>query len=85
MQRLLTLLIILVSPPFAQSEEEEEVLPGFEMLPDRLLVETFDHWRVWDGRDQAGFTVPPGVYLYQVEVEADASTSRRQGVVSVAY
>ena len=84
MQRLLTLLIILVSPPFAQSEEEE-VLPGFEMLPDRLLVETFDHWRVWDGRDQDGFTVPPGVYLYQVEVEADAGTSRRQGVVSVAY
>jgi len=41
--------------------------------------------RVWDGRDQDGFTVPPGVYLYQVEVEADAGTSRRQGVVSVAY
>ena len=79
MQRLFTLLIILVSPPFAQSEEEE-VLPGFEMLPDRLLVETFDQRRVWDG-----FTVPPGVYLYQVEVEADAGTSRRQGVVSVAY
>ena len=79
MQRLLTPLIILVSPPFAQSEEEE-VLPGFEMLPDRLLVETFDYWRFWDG-----FTVPPGVDLYQDEVEADPGTSRRQGVVSVAY
>jgi hypothetical protein len=41
--------------------------------------------RVWDGRDRDGFTVPPGLYLYQVEVEADADTFQRQGVVSVAY
>ena len=41
--------------------------------------------RIWDGRDQAGFTVEPGVYLYQVQVEADAGIFRRQGLVSIAY
>ena len=41
--------------------------------------------RVWDGRDQDGFTVGQGLYLYQVEVEADVGTFQRQGVVSVAY
>lgn len=41
--------------------------------------------RIWDGRDQTGFTVPQGLYLYQVEVDADAGIFQRQGVVSVAY
>lgn len=41
--------------------------------------------RIWDGLDRHGATVPPGVYLYQVEVEADAGTFYRQGVVNVAY
>ena len=41
--------------------------------------------RIWDGRDQAGFTVEPGLYLYQVQVDADAATFQRQGVVSVVY
>ncbi len=41
--------------------------------------------RIWDGRDQAGFTVEPGIYLYQVQVEADAGIFRRQGLVSIAY
>ena len=40
---------------------------------------------IWDGRDQAGFTVEPGLYLYQIQVDADAGTFQRQGAVSVAY
>lgn len=48
MKQILALLPILVSPLFAQSDEEEQVLPGFELLPDRVLVETFDHWRGWE-------------------------------------
>ncbi len=41
--------------------------------------------RIWDGRDRNGETVVPGIYLYQVEVEADAGVFRRQGIVNVAY
>lgn len=41
--------------------------------------------RVWDGRDDWGALVSPGLYLYQVQVEADAETQSRTGVVNVAY
>ena len=41
--------------------------------------------RTWDGRDEKGRPVPPGLYLYQVRVEADQKNERRQGVVGVAY
>jgi hypothetical protein len=41
--------------------------------------------RIWDGRDRYGRTVPQGVYIYQVEVDADAGTFYRQGIVNVAY
>lgn len=41
--------------------------------------------RLWDGRDDYGDLVAPGLYLYQIEVQADLHTERRQGVVGVAY
>ena len=41
--------------------------------------------RVWDGRDDQGARVAPGVYLYRVRVEGDAGTASRQGVLSVVY
>ena len=41
--------------------------------------------RIWDGRDDWGVLVQPGIYLYQVQVAADAGTARRTGVVDVAY
>ncbi|NKB66525.1 MAG: hypothetical protein GKR89_05650 [Candidatus Latescibacteria bacterium] len=41
--------------------------------------------RLWDGRTDGGQLVPPGMYLYRVEVEADEGTAARQGVVGVAY
>lgn len=41
--------------------------------------------RVWRGVDGLGQRVPPGLYLYQIEVEADVGTRRRMGVVSVVY
>jgi len=41
--------------------------------------------RIWDARDAAGERVPPGLYIYRVEVQADAETMSRQGLVSVAY
>lgn len=41
--------------------------------------------QIWDGRDDQGRVVPPGIYLYQIEVNAEAGVERRQGVVQVAY
>lgn len=41
--------------------------------------------RVWDGRDDWGALVGPGLYLYQIQVAADSGTERRTGVVNVAY
>lgn len=41
--------------------------------------------RLWDGRDDYGGLVAPGLYLYQLEVQADLHTERRQGVVGVGY
>lgn len=41
--------------------------------------------RIWDGRDTAGRLAQPGLYLYQVEVDADAGSVRRQGSASLVY
>jgi hypothetical protein len=41
--------------------------------------------RLWHGGDATGNTVEPGLYLYRIEVEADAGTLSQQGVVNVAY
>ena len=41
--------------------------------------------RIWDGRDTLGRVVPPGVYIYQVQIEADAERVGRQGLVGVVY
>jgi len=43
------------------------------------------HPGYWDGRDAAGDVVPPGVYLYRVEVELDQGDDVATGVVGVAY
>ena len=39
----------------------------------------------WNGRDENGGRVPPGIYVYTVEVRTDEGTERRAGTVSVAY
>ena len=41
--------------------------------------------RAWNGRDDAGALVPPGIYLYRVNVGADRDDGARIGVVNVAY
>ena len=41
--------------------------------------------RIWNGIDRDGRAVPQGIYIYQVEVEADAGTFYRQGTVNVVY
>ena len=39
----------------------------------------------WDGRNAHGDIVPPGIYLYEVSVEADEGDERRMGTVGLVY
>ena len=41
--------------------------------------------RVWRGADGSGQRVPPGLYIYQVEIEADGGTARQSSAVRVVY
>jgi len=43
------------------------------------------HGHGWDGRDENREMVGPGLYVYEVRVEADEGTERRRGVVGVVY
>lgn len=40
---------------------------------------------VWDGRDEGGRKVPPGIYLYRLFLEVDQGEAEQLGTVSVAY
>ena len=39
----------------------------------------------WDGTDDRGLLVPPGLYLYELRVQADEDAERRWGSVGVMY
>lgn len=39
----------------------------------------------WDGRDQAGHRVPPGLYLLDLHLDGDAHQQRVRRVISVVY
>ena len=41
--------------------------------------------QVWDGRDESGNLVPPGIYVLRLSTEADAAGSDRVRLISVAY
>ena len=41
--------------------------------------------KIWDGRDDSGQRVPPGLYLARVEVKGDSGTTGHNVVVGVAY
>ena len=40
---------------------------------------------VWDGRDERGEPVPPGLYVVGLSVKTDQGTTQRQAVVSLVY
>ena len=40
---------------------------------------------VWDGRDEGGSLLPPGLYVVGLSVETDQGTTQRQAVVSLVY
>ena len=39
----------------------------------------------WDGRDDGGRMVPPGLYIFRIHLETDASTRDHSGAIAVAY
>jgi flagellar hook assembly protein FlgD len=39
----------------------------------------------WDGREEGGGVVPPGVYLYRLSVEAEKGGDQETGTVAVVY
>ena len=43
------------------------------------------HLQTWDGRDDSGELVPPGIYVLRVVVEADDGNFRRLQTLAVAY
>lgn len=43
------------------------------------------HLLGWDGRDERGDLLPPGLYVVQLQVETDSGTKRRSSVVAIAY
>jgi hypothetical protein len=40
---------------------------------------------VWDGLDQGGSLVAPGIYFYRIALDTDEGTEEKLGTVSVAY
>ena len=41
--------------------------------------------RTWDGREDGGSVVAPGLYLYRVQVDTDEGQTERSGLVAVVY
>jgi flagellar hook assembly protein FlgD len=39
----------------------------------------------WDGRDQGGTLLDPGIYILRVEVDTDRGIQARERIVSLAY
>ena len=40
---------------------------------------------VWDGLDEGGGLVAPGIYLYRISLDTDEGTQEKLGTISVAY
>ena len=41
--------------------------------------------RQWDGRDDSGSLVPPGIYLYRISLDTDAGKEEKVSTLSVVY
>ena len=55
----------------------------------RLLHDDSDtigtYEKSWDGRDDNENVVPPGVYVFSVEIDSDREEIREMGLLYVAY
>ena len=41
--------------------------------------------RTWDGTDDQGNTVPPGLYLFNIDLDTDGGKAEANGLIGVAY
>ena len=39
----------------------------------------------WDGRDESGAQVPPGLYVYRLSVESEKGGDQRAGTIAIVY
>ena len=39
----------------------------------------------WDGRDDRGWILPPGIYLYHITADADDKLKRQTGILAMLY
>ena len=44
-----------------------------------------EYVQAWDGRDDAGQLMAPGIYLYRVSIDADQEKVEDTGVLHTAY
>ena len=60
-------------------------LSGRPVWADRRMEHNGKYDRQWDGKDDHGEPVPPGLYLYCIEVRGDEEVLRQFGTVGVIY
>jgi len=44
-----------------------------------------EYVREWDGRDESGRLVPPGIYFYRVSLDADRGQTEKVGLLNLAF
>ena len=66
---------------------DEKLSPGTYLVPDneKLGYDASGLIGYWNGRDQDGDLVSPGVYIYQVVAQTDSGDKVKSGTVVVAY
>lgn len=66
---------------------DKKLSPGTYLIPDsqKLGANARDLIGYWDGTDQDGDLVPPGVYVFQVVAKTDGGDKVESGTVVVAY
>jgi hypothetical protein len=73
----------------ARPSPVEILLSDLSGLPVRRLYAATDlsgrFARLWDGRNDKGERVPPGIYLFTVELKAGTGSQRQLGLVGVVY
>jgi hypothetical protein len=50
----------------------------------RVVMDTAEGYR-WDGRDDRGQLLPPGVYICQIKLAADVGEETAHRIVNLAY
>jgi len=60
-------------------------LSGRRLHRTELLLSSGGYSQVWDGRDDGGQIVPPGLYVLRISTKADDSGAALTRLVSIAY